>query len=135
MEWNTVMSAVLAGGIVGQLLTLLWGNRLTRNREYNRWLETEKHKLYSELLSVITNIPKQQIELDNWTYQIRDLSQRIHILFEGGTSPRELKSALELTFKFAQEKKDGTDGANWSDEFRTAIRELRKQMSLNIKVK
>lgn len=134
MELNTILSAIMAGGIFGQLFTLIWGNKLLIKREYNRWLETERHKVYSELLSLVTFIPKEQVELDNWPYQIRDMSQRIHLLFVNGTAPREFKSALELIFKFAQEKKDRINDENWSEEFRDAVRDLRQEMSSHIKI-
>ncbi|ARD44453.1 hypothetical protein [Colwellia sp. PAMC 21821] len=133
MDWNTVLTAIMAGGIVGQLLTLFWGNKLTIHREFSRWIETERLKAYSELLTIVTLIPKSGPELDIWTYQIRDVSQRIHLLFDGGVAPREFKRALELIFKFSQEKKDDKASENWSEEFRVAVRDLRKEMSSNIK--
>jgi hypothetical protein len=134
MEWNEILPAIMAGGIVGQLFTLIWGNTLTKKRDYNRWIESERHKLYSEMLILVTLIPKEQKDLDNWTYQIRSSSQRIHILFETGTAPSDFKSALELVFKLAQEKKDDSTDVNWSEQFRMAVRGLRKQMSAHIKV-
>lgn len=133
MDLNTVLSAILAGGIVGQIVTMIWTNKLTRERDFDRWLETERHKVFSELLTVVTNVPKDgSIEL--WTYKIRDVSQRIHILFDGGTAPREFKGSLELVFTLAQEKKDKKEASDWDKEYRTAVRELRKQMSKNLKV-
>jgi hypothetical protein len=133
MDLNAILSTILAGGIVGQIVTMIWTHKLTRKRDFNRWLETERHKLFSELLTVVTNVPKEN-DTESWTYKIRDVSQRIHILFDSGTAPREFKDSLELVFKFAQEKKDNQEEMNWDKEFRTVVRGLRKQMSKNLKV-
>ncbi|MBQ4812701.1 hypothetical protein J8M20_15180 [Pseudoalteromonas luteoviolacea] len=132
MDWANILSAVLAGGIAGQIVTLVWGNSLTEKREFKKWLVAERFKLYSELLSKLTFHPKTQEELNNWTYQIRDISQRIHMLFEAGTAPNELEISLEEVFKLAQSKKDGKHSNNWDDEMRDSVRTLRKCLASNL---
>lgn len=135
MDWTNILSAVLAGGIAGQLVTLLWGNRLTEQREFNKWLVAERHKVYSELLTLVTHIPKKQDALDKWTYDIRDVSQRIHILFKEGTAPEKLAKSIEKVFQLARAKKKGSASDQWSDELREAVRDMRSNMASNLQVK
>jgi len=113
----------------------LWGNRLTEKREFNKWLVAERYKLYSELLTLVTHTPKDEEALNNWTYAIRDLSLRIHILFPEGTAPSELAGSLESMFQLAKRKKQGEASREWSSEMREAVREMRKHMASNIQVK
>lgn len=135
MEIGQIFTALAAGGIAGPLTVLFLGNRLTKKREYEKWMINERCKLYSELLSMVTHIPKDKPTLDKWTYNIRDISLRIHILFENGTAPTELDDAIESVFQLARTKKKGTDTDTWSDEFRNEVRVLRLQLSKNIEVK
>ena len=135
MNWTNILSAVLAGGIAGQLVTLLWGNRLTEQREFNKWLVAERYKLYSELLTLVTHTPKDLEILDKWTYSIRDISLRIHILFKEGTAPDELAQSIEAVFQLARSKKRGEESDDWSNEMRNAVRTMRKHMAANIQVK
>lgn len=132
MDWTNIVSAVLAGGIAGQVVTLVWGNNLTEKREFKKWLVSERFKLYSELLSKLTFHPQNEDELKNWTYQIRDISQRIHMLFETGTAPSKLSASLEEVFKLVQTKKDGNHSDNWNEELRNSVRSLRKQLAENL---
>lgn len=135
MNWTNILSAVLAGGIAGQLVTLLWGNRLTEQREFNKWLVAERYKLYSELLTLVTHTPKDQDILDKWTYSIRDISLRIHILFKEGTAPEELAQSIEAVFQLARAKKKGEASDDWSNEMRDAVRTMRKHIAANLQVK
>lgn len=135
MDWTNILSAVLAGGISGQVVTLLWGSRLTEQREFNKWLVTERHKLYSELLTLVTHTPKEQSLLDKWTYEIRDVSQRIHILFNEGTAPKELAQSIEVVFQLARSSKKGSATDEWDSEMRNAVRAMRVHMAENIQVK
>ncbi|WP_042153092.1 MULTISPECIES: hypothetical protein [unclassified Pseudoalteromonas] len=105
MSWESIGTAVLAGGMAGQLVTLFWGNRLTEKREFNKWLEQERYKLFGTLVSKASHTPKNQTSLDNWTYEIRDISQQIHILFKDGTAPKNLENTMEIVFRLAKEKK------------------------------
>ncbi len=136
MDWTNIVSAVLAGGIAGQVVTLLWGSRLAEKREFNKWVVAERYKLYSELLSVVTHTPKEQETLDKWAYSIRDISLRIHILFPEGVAPKDLAESIEAVFQLARAKKKGeASEENWSKELRDAVREMRKHMAAHIQVK
>lgn len=135
MDIQQIFTALAAGGLAGPLTVLFLGNRLTRKREFEKWILTERYKLYSELLSIVTHIPKDQETLNKWTYSIRDISLRIHMLFDGGTAPFELDSAIESVFQLARTKKKGTETDSWSEEFRDEVRILRIQLSKNLEIK
>jgi hypothetical protein len=72
VDWGTIASSVLAGGLAGQLATLFGGNWLTLKRENKKWMISERYKLFSELMTIVTFIPKEQSDLDKWTYRIRE---------------------------------------------------------------
>jgi len=91
--------------------------------------------LYSEFLSLFTHTPKEKESLDKWTYEIRDLSLRIHILFPEGTAPNQLAESIESIFQLARKKKRGEESEEWSSEMRTAVRELRKHMAANLQAR
>ncbi len=135
LDWTNIVSAVLAGGIAGQVVTLLWGSRLAEKREFNKWVVAERYKLYSELLSVVTHTPKEQEMLDKWTYSIRDISLRIHILFPEGVAPKDLAESIEAVFQLARAKKKGDASESRSKELRDAVQKMRKHMAANIQVK
>lgn len=135
MDWTNVVSAVLAGGIAGQLVTLLWGNRLTGKREFNKWLTSERYKLYSELLTLVTHTPKEKEKLNSWTYEIRDISQRIHILFIEGSAPEDFSQSIEDVFQLARLKKRGKSSETWNNKMRDAVRKMRIEMASNIQAK
>jgi len=133
MDYTNILSAVLAGGMSAQIVTLLWGNQLSKKREFSKWILDEKYKLFSELLAIVAVTPETQDSLDQWTYSIRSLTQRIHILFPDGTAPDDLATVLENVFLLAKEKKHGQDNNQWRNNMRASIRELRKQIALNLK--
>ena len=127
--WSTIFPAVIAGGLAGQLVTVFGGSWLTQRREQKKWLVSERYKCFSELLSVATVIPKSEDDRNSWTYQIRDCSQRMHVLFKGGTAPHALADALEELFQLARERKDGVMRDDWSDLQRENVRVLRCEMA------
>ncbi|WP_428440815.1 hypothetical protein [Photobacterium sagamiensis] len=132
MDLNVIGTSVLAGGIVGQILTLFGSNYLTNKREYKKWRLAERHKASTELLDIVTSNPQNLDELSQWTHKIRNSSMKVHILYKNGTAPKKLDDALEAVFKRAQSKKDGSDDDTWSSSFRTEVSELRKQLSNSI---
>lgn len=130
--WSTIFPALLAGGLAGQLVSVFGGAWLTQKREQKRWLISERYKCFSELLSVVTRIPKLEEDRNNWTYLIRDCSQRLHVLFSEGTAPKELADALERVFQLARERKDGTMPDDWSDKQRESVRLMRQEMAKSL---
>ncbi|MFS1934250.1 hypothetical protein [Vibrio splendidus] len=133
IDWVTIGSSILAGGFAGQLVTLLGGYRLTEHREHKKWLKSEKYKLFTELLTVVSKTPQSHDDLKRWTYDIREISQRLHILFPSGTSPEPLSAAIETVFKLAQAKKDGNETEEWEKQMRESTRLLRKILAESLK--
>lgn len=133
--WNTVFPAILAGGIVGNLATMFGSDWLTNRREHKKWLRSERHKLFSELLSIATLIPKTKADKDNWTYQIRNVSQKLHILFDSGSAPKLLADAMEDVFQSAKKWKVGDVDQDWNDKQRKSVRVLRREMSASLTAK
>lgn len=127
--WSTIFPALLAGGLAGQLVTVFGGAWLTDRREQRKWLVSERYKIYAELLSIVTSIPKSEDDRNSWTYRIRDCSQRLHVLFKGGDAPQDLSNALEQVFQLARQKKDNAMPPDWPDKQRNSIRILRQEMS------
>ncbi|CAL4868266.1 hypothetical protein MMA231_02541 [Asticcacaulis sp. MM231] len=130
--WSNIFPALLAGGLAGQLVTVFGGAWLTNRREQKRWLVSERYKIFAELLSIVTAIPKSEEDKSKWTYQIRACSQRLHVLFKEGTAPRDLADALEAVFQFARQRKDNSMPADWSEEQRNSVRSLRQAMSKSL---
>lgn len=132
MDWGTIASAVLAGGLAGQLATLFGGSWLTLKRENKRWRISERYKLFSDLMTVATFTPKDQVDLDKWTYRIRDSPQRIHILYEGGTAPESLADSIEQVFQMARVAKHGNAPSDWSENMRNSVRAMRQEMAKHL---
>jgi hypothetical protein len=135
MEWQNIISAVLAGGIAGQLVTILLGNRLNEKRDYRKWIITERYKLFCEFLTTVTNIPRTEEEINDWTYKIRNVSLKIHILYDYGAAPKDFSEAIEEIFQLAKQKKKGTEDDMWSNSLRESVKEVRKCMSIYLKYK
>lgn len=132
MDFSSIFSAILAGGLAGQIVTLFWGDNLTEKREFNKWLVQEKFKLYSELLSLIAYTPRDVKALQTWPLDIRDLSLKIYLLFPSGAPPQDIKESMEEIFQLAKRKKGGEDSDGLSAKFREAIRDLRQALSRNL---
>ena len=66
MEWTTIISSILAGGLAGQL-SVAWLNRrkdlkiaelnatLNKRREFNNWLRQERYKASAELINLVSS--------------------------------------------------------------------------------
>lgn len=133
MDWTIVTTSVLAGGIVGQVITMIGTNYLTDKREHKKWRLTERHKAINNILDLLTSDPKNE-DLDQWTHKIRNASLKIHILYSDGTAPQPLANALETVFGLAKNKKNDNCSGTWSSEFRDSVSALRKQLSKYIDV-
>ncbi len=133
----TILAAGGLGGIAGPVISTIWGNNLTSKREYNNWLIQERHKLFSQLLTIVTHTPTDKKSLNQWTYEIREVSQKIHILFEAGVAPKKLNDSIEAVFGMARELKDADDfdKDNWKEIMRDSIRGMRVAMSSSIRTK
>lgn len=134
MDWTLISTSVLAGGIVGQILTVIGTHFFTNVREYRKWQLQERHKAALELIDILTSNPSND-SISNWTHQIRNASLKIHILYNNGVAPDKLRHSLEVVFKLAQLKKDNKQDESWSDSFKEAVSDLKKQISINLNVK
>lgn len=132
MDLSNILSAILAGGLAGQIVTLFWGNSLTEKREFNKWLIQEKFKLYSEFLSLIAHTPRDTESLQNWHLDIRDLSVKIYLLFPNGNPPKEIAECMEELFQLAKRKKEGENNDELSAKMRDATRNIRQALSKDL---
>ena len=133
MDFSIIATSVLAGGIVGQILTIIGTHYFTNKREYKKWRLTERYKAITEIIDILTSNPNGE-ELQEWTYKIRNVSMKIHILYKSGKAPAKLSHALEVVFRLAQDKKDDKHGDQWATQFRSAVSVLRKELSQNINI-
>ena len=131
MDWGVIGTSILAGGLSGQIITLLVTNHFTNKREYAKWRLTERHKAIIEILDVLTSNPQGE-ELQQWTHRIRNASLKIHILYKDGTAPLGINDALEEVFKLAKTKKKEKQSENWDEEFRETVSKLRKELATHI---
>lgn len=134
MDWTLISTSVLAGGIVGQILTVIGTHYFTNMREYRKWQLQERHKAALELIDILTSNPSSEA-ISEWTHKIRNASLKIHILYKNGVAPDKLRHALEVVFRLAQLKKDNLQENNWSDDFKIAVSDLRKQISVHFNEK
>lgn len=125
----SIISGAIAGGIVGQITSIILTNSLTRKRELEDWLRQEKHKTFSELLATTSAVVTREENEDftNWPDEIRVLSQRVHILFPKGIAPDEISEGLERLFQLSLSRKLGgiNDPKKWRHEIRDEVRDLR----------
>lgn len=133
MDWGIIGTAVLAGGIVGQVITLVGTHYFAGKREHRQWRLAQRHKVIVEIIDVLTSNPSVA-EMPEWTHKIRRTSLKIHILYKDGTAPAQLRHCLEVVFRLAQMKKDGTQSDTWDSDYREAVSALRKQLSKDIDI-
>lgn len=132
MDWSVIVTSVLAGGIVGQIFTVLCTNYLTKKREFEKWRLVERHKAITTLFDILTSNPHDASKLSQWSHDVRNASMKIHLLYKNGTTPEKVAHALEVVFKLVQKRKDGLDDTNWSLHFKESVSNLRKELSNNL---
>ncbi|MBH0000297.1 hypothetical protein I6E72_15175 [Pseudoalteromonas sp. NSLLW24] len=135
MEQPTFLTAFLAGGIFGTILTAFSSifiayltHKLTGKRELDKWRLAEKHKASIEILNILLQNPKNE-DINDWTYKLRGSSIKLQLLFESGSAPKPLEDSLEAVFKLVQSKKDGVELADWSIQLRENIKMLRFELA------
>ncbi|MFA0612255.1 hypothetical protein [Vibrio sp. 10N.222.49.B4] len=134
MDWSVVVASVLAGGIVGQVFTVLCTNYLTKKREYEKWRLIERYKAITALFDILTSNPHDATKLSQWTHEVRNASMKIHFLYKNGIAPEKVAHALEVVFKLVQKRKESLDDDNWSSHFKSSVSNLRKELSNNLDV-
>jgi len=142
-------NAVLTGGLAGQLITLLLGSRFTAKREVTGWLRQEKRefaswlrqerfKAFSELLANTAATFVRQ-DYEKWPDEIRVLSLRVYLLYEGGRPPKTVLDPIEKLFRLALDRKQGKvekDNVQvWRDRMRDETRRLREAFAETLHLK
>ncbi len=130
LDYN--LSGVAGRGARRPACHAIRGAWLTKKREHQKWLVGERYKLFAQMLTIATRIPKERAAINSWTYDIRDVSQRLHVLFKSGTAPKGLDQSIETVFQLARELKDGHADASWSERQRDAVRKMRKEMAAHL---
>lgn len=135
-----IISAVLAGGLAGQLTTLLLRKRYESRRDEENWLRQERYKLFSHLLELTASIVTHE-EDDNLGIlpdQIRATSVKIHLLYPGGEAPEEVGNILESLFQLSLKRKlkevatpsiTPEEAKDLRHAFRDETRKLRRRLS------
>ncbi|MFK3861651.1 MULTISPECIES: hypothetical protein [Pseudoalteromonas] len=131
MDWDVIITSILAGGLAGQIITLLGNNHFTNKREFAKWRLEQRHKAIIEILDTLTSNPKDG-ELQQWTHKIRSASLKIHILYKDGKAPLPINNSLESVFRLAQTKKQNAQTDNWDEDFRVAVSKLRQELATHI---
>jgi hypothetical protein len=133
MDWSTILSAVLAGGLAGQLTTLFFGNRFAAKRDLKNWLRAEKFKVFSELVALVSS-SSPACGYDQWPREIRALSQKVFLLHPEGKPPDALTSAMETVFQSAYAKRSGEvkDHDEWVEKNRDDARVLRVELAKSL---
>jgi len=143
MDWTTVISSILAGGLAGQL-TVAWLNRrkdlqlaelnatINKNREFNNWLRQERYKASIELIDLVSS-HYSKTACDEWPEEIRSASIRIHLLNKNGTAPEDLSDTMQNLFQMALNRKLGRvkteELQKWNHSFRDKTRKLRELLA------
>ncbi len=130
MNWQNIISAVLAGGLAGQLVTLFISNKQKSRQDINNWLRTERYKVFCELLDLVS-ATAPRTDYDVWPTNIRKLCQKAHLLYPGGTAPKEVADTMERLYQLARQRKHNeiTDHDAWTDLMRDETRLLRAYFS------
>ena len=130
MDWPAIIAGSFAGGLAGQLVTLVVTERLVATREHRNWLRERRFEVFSELIELVSaSAPRSDYE--DWPTNIRSLCQKAHLLFPGGTAPKEISDAMEKAFQLARKKKKNqvTDHDAWTIALRDEARILREGLS------
>lgn len=130
MDWQTIITSIVAGGLGGQLLTLLLTEKSASRREYRNWLREERMIVYFELIDLVSSTaPRDDYNL--WPTQIRSLCQKVHLLFPDGVAPEEISILMENVFQLARDKKHNKieNHDEWTNKMRDETRKLRKCLS------
>lgn len=130
MDLNQILSAILAGGLAGQLTSLFLGYRYEAKREYINWLRKERYQVFSNLLASISAAASRE-DIETWPDEIRVLSQKVHLLYDTGDAPKDVADSLQTVFTLALDRKLGRveDLREWRNKMREEARKLRQNLA------
>jgi hypothetical protein len=140
MDWATmiptIISSVLAGGIVGQLVTAYLNNRASSTREFNKWLREERFKVFVEWMTLVSSSNPPNDNLQLWPATVRATSQKVLLLLraDGGNPPKKVSELLEQVFQHVYQRRNDPSLYNqndkvrqeWTEKFRLDVDDLRK---------
>lgn len=128
----TIITAVLAGGILNQLFTTLFGDKIQFKRDFKRWRRIEKYAVYTEMID-LTSSTSPECGLDKWPSKVRSLSQKIYLLHKNGHPPQDLCDSLEDIFQLALKARNGKiKDKEFNDSLRTTSSLLRRRLAISL---
>lgn len=127
-----LITAVLAGGFINQIFTVLLGDRINLKRDFKKWRRGERYQVYCQLLDVIST-SQPEFGKEKWPGKIRSLSQKIYLLHDKGLPSKNLCNSLEDVFQLANESKLNTiDDAQLREKLRIVGSKLRKELATSL---
>jgi len=128
----TIITAVLAGGIIRQLFTTLFGDKMQFKRDFKKWRRIEKYAVYTEMID-LTSSSQPECGLDKWPSKIRSLSQKIYLLHKKGHPPKDLCNSLEDIFQVAlKARKTELIDEELKTELRKTASLLRRRLAMSL---
>ncbi len=132
INWIAIASAILGGGILNNLYSSFWGERITYKRDLQKWKRMERYKTYTELID-ITSTSNPECGFDNLPSKIRSLSQKVYLLHKNGRPPQTLCDSLEDIFQLANKKKNKEiDIEQFKIELRPIGSKLRRELAQSL---
>ncbi|BDU50943.1 hypothetical protein [Haliovirga abyssi] len=133
MELNQILSSLLAGGLAGQVVSLIANHRLQRRRDLNLWIRNEKYKNFSFFISLVSATNRD--DYNTFPDEIRVASQKIHILYIDGVAPKNIEILMEKLFQYFLQRKLGrvNNLKKWRGEVRENVKLLRIEFSKELR--
>lgn len=128
----TIVSAVLAGGIINQLFISFFGDKIQYKRDFKKWRRIERYNIYSKMID-LTSSSNPDCGKEKWPSMVRALSQRIYLLHKNGRPPQDLCDSLEDIFQLVNKsKKMEIDDESLKPDLRTVGSLLRRRLAMSL---
>jgi hypothetical protein len=126
MDWQAILTGLIAGGFGGQLVTLFLTEKSASRRELRQWLREERFRTFADLIELVSATAPRD-DYDSWPTKIRVQCQKAQLLFPAGKVPEDLVKSMENVFQMARAKKHGEvqDHDKWTQNLRDEARSLR----------
>jgi hypothetical protein len=131
MDWTNIISAILAGGLAGQLTTVILGQRFQAKREKASWMRSERFRVFSELLALVSAYASRE-DVEEWPEETRVACQKVHLLASlSGDAPAPLSDLMQRAFELALQRKLGgiQNMKAWRDEMRELSSDMRRELA------
>ena len=123
-NWLTILCAVLAGGIINQIFTTFFGDRIAFRRDFTKWNREKKYETFCNLIT-ITSSSTPECGLEKWPGKIRGLSQQVYLLHKEGRPPQKICDLLEEIFQLSIKFKNSEDN---KEDLREDLRRIGSQL-------